>query len=64
MVNEVRRPDRGRHSRLAAARHSPASAGEAATARKLQDALPDTVDLLGIVLGTGLALDQAMMRVS
>ncbi len=26
--------------------------------------LPDTVDLLGIVLGTGLALDQAMMRVS
>ena len=31
---------------------------------KLQDALPDTVDLLGIVLGTGLALDQAMMRVS
>lgn len=32
--------------------------------RRLQDALPDTVDLLGIVLGTGLALDQAMMRVS
>ena len=32
--------------------------------RKLQDALPDTIDLLGIVLGTGLALDQAMMRVS
>jgi tight adherence protein C len=32
--------------------------------QKLQDALPDTVDLLGIVLGTGLALDQAMMRVS
>lgn len=32
--------------------------------RKLQNALPDTVDLLGIVLGTGLALDQAMMRVS
>jgi tight adherence protein C len=31
--------------------------------RKLQDALPDTVDLLGIVLGTGLALDQAMLRV-
>ena len=31
---------------------------------KLQTALPDTVDLLGIVLGTGLALDQAMMRVS
>ncbi|MBS1873128.1 MAG: type II secretion system F family protein [Acidobacteria bacterium] len=31
---------------------------------KLQEALPDTVDLLGIVLGTGLALDQAMMRVS
>ncbi len=31
---------------------------------KLQMALPDTVDLLGIVLGTGLALDQAMMRVS
>jgi len=31
---------------------------------KLQDALPDTVDLLGIVLGTGLALDQAMSRVS
>ncbi len=32
--------------------------------QKLQEALPDTVDLLGIVLGTGLALDQAMMRVS
>ncbi|MGA2119083.1 MAG: type II secretion system F family protein [Bryobacteraceae bacterium] len=32
--------------------------------RKLQEALPDTVDLLGIVLGTGLALDQAMSRVS
>jgi tight adherence protein C len=32
--------------------------------RKLQDALPDTIDLLGIVLGTGLALDQAMLRVS
>jgi tight adherence protein C len=32
--------------------------------RKLQEALPDTVDLLGIVLGTGLALDQAMLRVS
>jgi tight adherence protein C len=32
--------------------------------RRLQDALPDTVDLLGIVLGTGLALDQAMLRVS
>jgi tight adherence protein C len=32
--------------------------------RKLQDALPDTVDLLGIVLGTGLGLDQSMMRVS
>ncbi len=32
--------------------------------RKLQEALPDTVDLLGITLGTGLALDQAMMRVS
>lgn len=32
--------------------------------RKLQDALPDTVDLLGIVLGTGMALDQAMVRVS
>ncbi len=31
---------------------------------KLQDALPDTVDLLGIVLGTGLALDQAITRVS
>ena len=31
---------------------------------KLQDALPDTVDLLGVVLGTGLALDQAMLRVS
>ena len=31
---------------------------------KLQEALPDTIDLLGIVLGTGLALDQAMMRVS
>ncbi|MBI3282191.1 MAG: type II secretion system F family protein [Acidobacteria bacterium] len=32
--------------------------------RKLQEALPDTVDLLGIVLGTGLALDQALVRVS
>ncbi|MBV8903973.1 MAG: type II secretion system F family protein [Acidobacteriia bacterium] len=32
--------------------------------RKLQEALPDTVDLLGIVLGTGLALDQAMLRVT
>jgi len=32
--------------------------------RRLQEALPDTVDLLGIVLGTGLALDQAMVRVS
>src|ERR1700691_1097615 len=32
--------------------------------RKLQDALPDTIDLLGIVLGTGLALDQAILRVS
>ena len=32
--------------------------------RRLQEALPDTVDLLGIVLGTGLALDQAMLRVS
>ena len=31
---------------------------------KLQEALPDTVDLLGIVLGTGLSLDQAMLRVS
>src|SRR5260370_2221653 len=31
---------------------------------KLQEALQDTVDLLGIVLGTGLALDQAMTRVS
>jgi len=30
----------------------------------LQEALPDTVDLLGIVLGTGLGLDQAMLRVS
>jgi len=30
---------------------------------KLQAALPDTVDLLGIVLGTGLALDQAISRV-
>ena len=40
------------------------TAWSSATARKLQDALPDTVDLLGIVLGTGLALDQAMLRVS
>lgn len=31
--------------------------------KRLQDALPDTIDLLGIVLGTGLALDQAMTRV-
>ena len=36
----------------------------AAIPAEAQDALPDTVDLLGIVLGTGLALDQAMMRVS
>jgi tight adherence protein C len=32
--------------------------------RKLEEALPDTVDLLGIVLGTGLSLDQSMTRVS
>jgi tight adherence protein C len=32
--------------------------------RKLQEALPDTVDLLGVVLGTGLSLDQSMLRVS
>jgi tight adherence protein C len=32
--------------------------------KRLTEALPDTVDLLGIVLGTGLALDQALMRVS
>jgi tight adherence protein C len=32
--------------------------------QRLQEALPDTVDLLGIVLGTGLGLDQAMSRVS
>jgi tight adherence protein C len=32
--------------------------------QKLQEALPDAVDLLGIVLGTGLSLDQAMTRVS
>jgi len=32
--------------------------------RKLHESLPDTVDMLGIVLGTGLALDQAMQRVS
>lgn len=32
--------------------------------RRLQEALPDTIDLLGIVLGTGLSLDQALMRVS
>ena len=32
--------------------------------RRLQTALPDTIDLLAIVLGTGLALDQAMTRVS
>ncbi|MEO7144510.1 MAG: type II secretion system F family protein [Bryobacteraceae bacterium] len=31
---------------------------------RLQEALPDTVDLLGIVLGTGLALDQSMLKVS
>jgi tight adherence protein C len=36
----------------------------AAYKEKLQNALPDTVDLLGIVLGTGLSLDQAMLRVS
>jgi tight adherence protein C len=32
--------------------------------RKLSEALPDMVDLLGIVLGTGLSLDQAFIRVS
>jgi len=32
--------------------------------RRLQEALPDVVDMLGIVLGTGLALDQAMLRVA
>jgi tight adherence protein C len=32
--------------------------------RKIQEALPDAVDMLGIVLGTGMALDQAMLRVS
>ena len=32
--------------------------------QKLNEALPDMVDLLGIVLGTGLALDQAMLRVT
>ncbi len=32
--------------------------------RKLTEALPDMVDLLGIVLGTGLSLDQAFIRVS
>ncbi len=31
---------------------------------KLQEALPDTVDMLGIVLGTGMALDQSMTKVS
>ena len=31
---------------------------------RLQQALPDTVDLLGITLGAGLSLDQAMLRVS
>lgn len=40
--------------------------GKLATAyrRRMQEGLPDTIDLLGIVLGTGLALDQAMNRVS
>jgi tight adherence protein C len=32
--------------------------------QKLTEALPDMVDLLGIVLGTGLSLDQAFIRVS
>ena len=32
--------------------------------RRLQEALPDTIDLLGIVLGTGLALDQSLLRVT
>jgi tight adherence protein C len=32
--------------------------------QKLRDALPDTVDMLGIVLGTGLSLDQSMTRVA
>ena len=31
---------------------------------KLTEALPDMVDLLGIVLGTGVSLDQAFLRVS
>jgi len=32
--------------------------------RKLSEALPDMVDLLSIVLGTGLSLDQSFIRVS
>ena len=32
--------------------------------RNLTEALPDMVDLLGIVLGTGLSLDQSFIRVS
>jgi tight adherence protein C len=32
--------------------------------RRLTEALPDMVDLLGIVLGTGLSLDQSFTRVS
>ena len=32
--------------------------------RRLTEALPDMVDLLSIVLGTGLSLDQAFIRVS
>lgn len=32
--------------------------------RKLTEALPDMVDLLGIVLGTGLSLEQSFLRVS
>ena len=40
--------------------------GKMATNRRkrMQEGLPDTIDMLGIVLGTGLALDQAMTRVS
>src|SRR3954447_26911978 len=63
MVNKVRCPDRGGHSRMDAAGIVLKRLVKRYRTR-LQDALPDTVDLLGIVLGTGLALDQSMMRVS
>ena len=63
MVSVARRPDGGVPAGVHSAEADSVPAGEELSP-KLQEALPDTVDLLGIVLGTGLGLDQAMMRVS